>query len=114
MDSNCLRYPDNIFRYYGQWLAENSILRVALGFFAPSVLDFCRIPLIKPKITSFFVKLFQDMVDKRRAENIHRKDFLQSLMDLIDHEQLLTDDMIDSTNGISAGDSPLHHFQFRQ
>ncbi|XP_058788799.1 probable cytochrome P450 6a14 isoform X2 [Phymastichus coffea] len=101
LDSYCLRNPDNIYRHYGQLLAENSIVRAALGFFAPCVLDFFRIPLINPQITSFFVKLFQDMVDQRRAGKISRKDFLGSLMDLMDYEQMITEVMGDSVNGIN-------------
>ncbi|XP_058788782.1 uncharacterized protein LOC131662839 [Phymastichus coffea] len=101
VDSKCLKYPNNQFRHYGNLSIENSIVRGAIGFFAPKVLYAFRQPFTNPEVSKYFIKLFQDMVDKRRRENIKRKDFLNSLIDLMDNEQLVDKEMTHSS-GISA------------
>ena len=100
-----MKDPKNQFRQYGDLSVKNSPLRNALGFFAPSVLETFHLPLINPEVSHFFMKLFPDMVEKRRMEKSNRKDFLNLLIELIDHEQILDKENqnFSESNGISAG-----------
>ncbi|XP_058788665.1 probable cytochrome P450 6a14 [Phymastichus coffea] len=102
LNSQALKYPDSEFRHYGDLTIETNIIRGSLGFFAPKILYALKQPFTDPKVIKFFTELFKDMVDKRRSEKIKRRDFLDSLIDLMDNEQIVDREMENSSKDISA------------
>ncbi|XP_011494403.1 PREDICTED: cytochrome P450 6a8-like [Ceratosolen solmsi marchali] len=91
-----IRDPENIVRYYGNLAIEMLPVHAALSLFAPNILNFFRIPFINPKASKFLIRLFEDMIEKRKREEEKRKDFLDVLIDLIDNEQTIGQDNEDT------------------
>lgn len=79
---------------------ETNLIRLTLAMFVPGLLTAFKQPFLKPELTKFFTDVFRDMVNKRKAENIIVQDFLDSLIDLMEHET----DMDVSTDGKSKGE----------
>ncbi|XP_011494402.1 PREDICTED: cytochrome P450 6a8-like [Ceratosolen solmsi marchali] len=91
-----IRDPQNIFRYYGNLSQMMRPVHLALSFYAPHLIDFFRIPFIHPKASKFLIRLFKDMIEKRKREEEKRKDFLDVLIDLIHNEQTIGKDNEDT------------------
>lgn len=108
-DSQTLKHPDNQFYHYGQLSYKQNEIKAALTFFAPSVMNALSLPVFDPKVTEFFTKLFLDMIEKRKSENRKRNDFLNLLIELIDKEQTIDTEILNSTvaNDFNAGDIQL-------
>ncbi|XP_058788666.1 cytochrome P450 6a8-like [Phymastichus coffea] len=102
LNSQSLKYPDSVFRHYGSLALETNLISGYLGLFAPKILYALKQPFTDPKVIKFFTELFKDMVDKRRSEKIKRRDFLDSLIDLMDNEQIVDREIENSSKDISA------------
>ncbi|XP_001607043.2 cytochrome P450 6a2 [Nasonia vitripennis] len=91
---NCdsLHQPDNEFLKYGK--ISNDLGRVFLifSFFVPRLVSLFPIPEKRKKVSEFFYDLFEKMVSHRRKDKTVRNDFLNMLMQLMDHGKVEEDD----------------------
>ena len=62
---------------------ELGAIKNAFTFFAPKVMDFFKIPILQNGTTNFFMRVFEETVNYRIANNVRRKDFLDLLMQLM-------------------------------
>jgi hypothetical protein len=101
-NSKSVTETKNIFRYYGHLIATVEPLRFALASFLPLVLDVLRIPMTNPKASKFFIKLFGDMVEKRKQQQEKRNDFLNLLIELMENEQIIDKNNESSFDNLGA------------
>ncbi|XP_043482165.1 probable cytochrome P450 6a14 [Leptopilina heterotoma] len=85
---NSLDNPKSKFRYYGKKLFELSSTKTALAFYAPSIMDFLKIPLNDRSCSEFFMRIFTETFEHRVKNNIRRKDFLGYLIQLVNYGHL--------------------------
>ncbi|OXU28541.1 hypothetical protein TSAR_006138 [Trichomalopsis sarcophagae] len=97
-NANTLRNPDSEFRHYGDLSIKNAPLFNAIAAFTPYILEFFKIPFTNAKAAAFFIKLFKDMIEQRKMEKKNRKDFLNLLIELIDHGQIRDQEGENSTD----------------
>ncbi|XP_046751576.1 probable cytochrome P450 6a14 isoform X1 [Diprion similis] len=83
INCNSLENPDAEFRTMGRKIFEPRLVKRILGFLLPSVLQFFKIPIIDETISKFFIRAFREAVEYRTANNIVRKDFLDSVIQLM-------------------------------
>ncbi|KAL1394858.1 hypothetical protein pipiens_011656 [Culex pipiens pipiens] len=84
-DADTLNHPDHPFYTIGRELVRNSFLnniRTAATFLFPEFYKLTKIPSISPKLSRYLVSLFNEQSDFRERNNVSRKDFFQSLLDL--------------------------------
>lgn len=105
-DSNTLKDPNNPFQYYAELSIKINQIKGALAFFTPNVMNKLRIRILDPEASKFLSKLFLDMMEKRKNENTKRNDFLQSLIELTERDQIQDEENNDSsqTNDLDKGD----------
>ena len=77
---------------------EIGAIKATLTVFTPYIYDLLKIPVTPSDVTNFFLKTFNDMVNYRKLNSINRKDFLDSLIELMNKGKL--DDYNDSKKGI--------------
>ncbi|EFN89626.1 Probable cytochrome P450 6a14 [Harpegnathos saltator] len=82
--ANCLVEPNNEFRRWGKKTFEVNAFWNALMIFAPQVLNFFSIPNTDRGVSKFFIKIFKDNVEYRKANNVVRHDFMNLLIQLMD------------------------------
>ncbi|XP_071576390.1 probable cytochrome P450 6a14 [Temnothorax nylanderi] len=99
--SNCIKQPDNEFRYWGKKVFEEKPFWNALLIFAPQIMDFFSIPFTDRGVTNFFTKMFRDNVEYRQSHNVIRHDFMNLLIQLMEKGYVEPDDEEDIT-GISS------------
>ncbi|KAJ8682797.1 hypothetical protein QAD02_018589 [Eretmocerus hayati] len=100
---NSLRDPDNEFHRYGSISSDFGKLFVLLSFYIPSLIRFLPVPEKRKKVQHFFTGLFKKMVECRKNGRVTRNDFLNLLMQLMDHGRILENEGVDP--GIKETDS---------
>ncbi|XP_024870707.1 probable cytochrome P450 6a14 [Temnothorax curvispinosus] len=96
--SNCMKQPNNEFRYWGRKIFEERSLLMAFSMFAPQIMDFFSLPALDRGVTKFFTTLFRDNVEYRRTHNIVRHDFVNLLMQLMEKGYVEPEDEKDISN----------------
>ncbi|XP_034175979.2 putative cytochrome P450 6a20 [Osmia lignaria lignaria] len=89
------RDPDNEFNYWGKKVFEPNIFWNAIVIWAPHILDKLSMPFTDRGVSNFFIKMFEDTVNYRDANNIERKDFLNLLMQLMKNGYVDVDESSD-------------------
>ncbi|NP_001166003.1 cytochrome P450 6CK10 [Nasonia vitripennis] len=108
VDCQSLDNGSSEFQKHGIMVFDLPPSKIASAVFAPIILDIFRIPVFNNTITQFFVKTFNDVLEERRRNKITRKDFLNSLMQLLDKGSLDEDkDLKQKDNNNSANGSAL-------
>jgi len=95
--SNCIKQPNNEFRYWGNKVFEEKPFWNALLMFAPQIMDFFSIPITDKGVTKFFMKMFCDNVKYRQTHNVVRHDFMNLLIQLMEKGYVDSDDKKDTT-----------------
>lgn len=87
IDCNSLKNPDAEFRKIGKRMFNEQpidiIRRMCFRSF-PSLAKKLKIRIFDPQVSSFFMKAVVDTVTYRKRNNIHRSDFLQLLIELME------------------------------
>lgn len=65
---------------------------ILFSFFIPQLIKFVPVPGKRRDLERFFTQIFIDMVERRREEKILRNDFLNMVIELIDHGEIREDD----------------------
>ena len=60
--------------------------------FFSKMLNVLRIPVNSKEVTEFFLKIFSDVILYRRTNDVSRKDFLNLLIQLMEHGNVEDDD----------------------
>ncbi|KAF2883647.1 hypothetical protein ILUMI_22519 [Ignelater luminosus] len=88
LESNSCKNPDEEFRKYGKTVLDFSTYEVLRNSISTVLPDLCRalgVILVKPHVAKFFYNTIKNTVDYREKNNIYRKDFLQMLIDMKNH-----------------------------
>ncbi|XP_011875040.1 PREDICTED: probable cytochrome P450 6a14 isoform X3 [Vollenhovia emeryi] len=100
--TNCIEEPNNEFCTKGKKVFEMSPIWIPLFIFVPQVMEFFSIPFTDRSVTKFYMNLFRDNVEHRRAHNIVRYDFMNLLMQLMERGYVDPDDDKEATNESST------------
>lgn len=92
LECNSLENPDADFRVFGKKSLDVSPFKMAFTMFGSQLLDCFKVSLIEKDVTQFFCTVFSDVIDHRRKNYTVRKDFLNLLIQLIDHGEVEDDD----------------------
>jgi cytochrome P450 family 6 len=84
IESNCINEPNNEYRTQGKKILKRNPIGVALFLFAPQILKFFSILITYRSITKFYMKMFRENVEHRKAHETVRHDFVNLLMQLMD------------------------------
>ncbi|KYM96574.1 Cytochrome P450 6k1 [Cyphomyrmex costatus] len=98
IESNCIENPNNKFRTYEKKILEMNPIWVALSMFAPKIMDFFSVPFTDRQVISFYMKMFRETVEYRKAYNIIRYDFVNLLIQLMNRDYVDPDDNEEITN----------------
>ena len=71
--------------------------------FYPKMMDILRIPINPKEVTEFFTKVFSDVILYRRTNDVSRKDFLNLLIQLMEHGKVEDDEKSDLTDHDNIG-----------
>ncbi|CAH1159589.1 unnamed protein product [Phaedon cochleariae] len=86
IDCNSLENPDSEFRQYGRKIFQFDLVRRIKGMIVMviprQILVMIGFKQMDPDIEKFFMKVVKDTVRYREANNIHRKDFMQLMLQL--------------------------------
>lgn len=86
LDCNTLENPDSDFRKYGKRMFEQSFKGVLklliITTFPHGLLRFVGFKLVNTGISAFFMKIVAEIVHYRETNNVHRKDFMDLLLQL--------------------------------
>lgn len=88
LECNSCKNPNEEFRKYGKMVLDFSTYEVLRNSIATVIPDLCRslgVLLVKPHVAEFFYNAIKGTVDYREKNNIYRKDFLQMLIDMKNH-----------------------------
>ncbi|XP_051155372.1 probable cytochrome P450 6a14 [Leptopilina boulardi] len=97
LESNSLQNPNTDFRVYGKKSLDTHPVKAIFGFFWSRFLDILRVPFTPKDVTHFFQTVFSDVIDHRRKNNTVRKDFLNLLIQLIDHGEVERDEQTNNS-----------------
>ncbi|XP_051169282.1 probable cytochrome P450 6a13 [Leptopilina boulardi] len=92
LESNSLQNPDSEFRAYGLKTLIIHPLKMITSLFASGILNILKVPLINKEVAHFFNNVFSDVIDYRRKHKTVRKDFLNLLIQLMDHGEVEDDE----------------------
>ena len=82
--SECINEPiNNEYRIKSKKILKRNPIGVALFLFAPHILKFFHIPIIYRSVTNFYMKMFREIVEERKALGINKQDFVNLLMELM-------------------------------
>nr|CAI5826719.1 unnamed protein product [Callosobruchus analis] len=90
IECNTFKEPDSPFRSFGQKIFERGrlgLLKLSFIFGFPKLAEFLRLKITPDDVTKFFMKVVNDTIEYRMKNNVVRKDFLQSLIELRAHDQ---------------------------
>lgn len=75
-------------------------MNILIAAFLPEILQKTAVPFYQDEVRAFFMKIFKETVDFRRKEKIIRKDFMNLLMQLMEHGEVQDDEKLsdDKTN----------------
>jgi cytochrome P450 family 6 len=82
---NCLKNPDSEFRQWGRKIFAPTLRNAILPLIAstvPSVLSVLKVHFIDPRISKYFLNVFEESVNYRERNNIKRNDFMHLLIQL--------------------------------
>ncbi|KAJ9577526.1 hypothetical protein L9F63_005899 [Diploptera punctata] len=82
---NCLKEPNAEFRVWGRKLFQLSLKSRALRFInllMPSLMRIFKVSLFPQDVSKYFRGMVKDTVEYREANNIHRNDFMQLMIQL--------------------------------
>jgi len=82
---NCLKNPDAEFRQWGRKIFAPSFRNAVIPLIAstvPSLLRVLKVHLLDPKISKYFLSVFEENVIYRERNNITRNDFMQLLIQI--------------------------------
>ncbi|KAK9884799.1 hypothetical protein WA026_009027 [Henosepilachna vigintioctopunctata] len=85
IECNSLKEPNNDFQKKGSAFFERTFVENVMLYFSdslPSLLKLMRVRVNRPDVSEFFMGLIRDAITLREGNNIHRKDFLQLLIEL--------------------------------
>lgn len=60
-------------------------ISLLIAVFVPEIFESVTVPFCDKEVKEFFLKLFTDAVKHRRVDNFRRQDFVDLLMQLMDH-----------------------------
>ncbi|XP_046751468.1 probable cytochrome P450 6a14 [Diprion similis] len=83
INCNSLENPTAEFLVMGRKFFEPKLFTAVLSFTFPYLLQVLKIPTIDHDTTKFFTRAFKEAVDYRIANNVVRKDFLDSVIQLM-------------------------------
>lgn len=96
IECNTLENPDSDFRKYGKLVFEQSFagaLKLLITTtFPPEFLRFINFKSTNPGVAKFFMNVVKDVVSHRETNNVHRKDFMDLLLQLKNRGTLTTSD----------------------
>ncbi|XP_033209032.1 probable cytochrome P450 6a14 [Belonocnema kinseyi] len=92
VECNSLKNPDAKFREYGKKAVDINPVKVSLMMFFSKLMDILRIPINSKEVSKFFNTVFSDVIAHRKANNVPRKDFLDLLIQLMDHGKVEGDE----------------------
>ncbi|XP_012527388.1 cytochrome P450 6k1 isoform X2 [Monomorium pharaonis] len=82
--SNCMEEPNNEYRVQGNKVFDLNTFKITCTMFAPQIMDFFSIPFTAPSLTKFYMNMFRETVEYRKAHNIVRHDFMNLLIQLME------------------------------
>lgn len=82
--SNCIEEEENEFRRWGRAFFEVKAIKDFLAMFAPKIIKTFSIPYIVIRVTKSFNKLFQDIAEYRKEDNVVRQDLINLLIQLME------------------------------
>ncbi|CAO1397605.1 unnamed protein product [Diamesa serratosioi] len=83
--NDSINEPKNEFREMGRKLMNfKSSFRFVFAFVTPTLNRFLRIKFVSAEIEKFMVSIVEETLQYRQTNNIHRKDFIQLLLELKD------------------------------
>ncbi|XP_039312728.1 probable cytochrome P450 6a14 isoform X2 [Solenopsis invicta] len=82
--SNCIEEPNNEYRVQGKKIFNLSSIKIAMTFCVPQIMDFFSIPLLPRSVTNFYMNMFRENVENRKANHIVRHDFMNLLIQLME------------------------------
>ena len=94
VECNSLKNPNTEFREYGKKVIDVNPVKVSLMMFFSKMMDILRIPVNPKEVSSFFNTVFSEVISHRRANQESRKDFLNLLIQLMDHGKVEDDEGI--------------------
>ncbi|XP_051155353.1 probable cytochrome P450 6a14 isoform X1 [Leptopilina boulardi] len=100
-ECNSLQNPNTEFRVYGKKSFDINPFITTSMMFCSKVVEILKIPLMSKDVAHFFTTVFRDVINQRRNNQIVRKDFLNLLIQLMDH-------------GIVDGDEEINNSQKKQ
>ncbi|XP_039312861.1 probable cytochrome P450 6a14 [Solenopsis invicta] len=84
--SNCIEESNNQYRIQRKKYFGITPIKVALIFYMPQVMNFLSIPATPPSVTKFYINMFRENVEYRKAHHIVRHDFMNLLIQLMDRD----------------------------
>ncbi|XP_033231669.1 uncharacterized protein LOC117182674 [Belonocnema kinseyi] len=94
VECNSLKNPIAEFRVYGKKAIDTNPVKMSLALFFSKMLDILRIPFIPKDASLFFSTVFKDVISYRRSNHEKRTDFLNLLIQLMDHGKVKDDEGI--------------------
>ena len=88
VESDAIENPDGEIRTWGTKIFTSESLKRNLAFFAPSILIFFRITLLRKSVSDFFQNLFKESVEYRDKHNVTRGDYLDLLRNLMEKPEI--------------------------
>ncbi|KAJ9577527.1 hypothetical protein L9F63_005900 [Diploptera punctata] len=82
---NCLKEPNSEFREWGRKIFQPSLKGRLLGiinFLVPSFMRAFKLHVFPEDVSKYFRSMVKDTVEYREANNIHRNDFMQLMIQL--------------------------------
>jgi len=82
---NCLKNPDSEFQKWGRKIFAPSLRNAIVPFIAstvPSLLSVLKVYLLDPRISKYFLNVFEETVNYRERNNIKRNDFMHLLIQI--------------------------------
>lgn len=97
LECNSLQNSDAAFRVFGKKSLNNNPIKISFAMFCSKILDIFKVPLVQKDVSRFFNTVFCDVINHRRNNQTVRKDFLNLLIQLIDHGEVEDDEETDNS-----------------
>ena len=87
LQCNSLRDSKSDFSKYSRLCFVQHPVKVSMAFFAPQSLYWLRMSLTRPDVGKYFTKVFREVLDYRKTNKTHNKDFVDLLIQLMEHDR---------------------------
>lgn len=111
IECNSLKHPESMFRQYGRRIFEMSWfeeMRNLIFFIFPTrILKILKLKQMPKDLENFFINVVRSTIVYRESMQIHRKDFIQLLLEIKNNGQVSEDKEDSDLNGKKSTENPL-------